>query len=452
MLFVQQINSDLIDLALTAEVPPQKLVVAFSGGLDSSVLLHLVKNWHRTHSHIEIQALHVNHQLQPDADQWQQHCQQLCQQWNIPFQAARAVVDTAQASLEQAAREARYRVFEEHLKPNQWLLLAHHRDDQAETLLQRLARGSGPLGLGAMTPLSQRRSMTLVRPLLECDRQQLEHYARCHDLLWVEDPSNQSDQHERNFLRNQVLPLWRQNRPQLNVALARSARLCQESVQLLDDLAAVDLGDPREDGGLAVACLTNLTPVRQHNLLRYWIRRQDRSLPSEAVLSRIIPEVVLAQKDAQPQMEWGEVMLRRFKGVLYVLPCGIAQLPAFESSLSNTILSGGVVDFSYGQLGFLATKQPSYESLSLGVQACSSQPLRVGGYRAGEAARPLGRPSKQIKRWLQDYQVPPWLRHLWPVLYCGDRVAAVPGLFVCQDFQPQGGSDSVQLSWQWRLG
>ena len=448
----QQLHSGLIDLALSCDPPPKQLVVGFSGGLDSCVLLHLVKSWQQQHPQVEIAALHVNHQLQPEADSWQQHCQRLCADWGIALESLVVEVDTSQSSLEQAARQARYDAFQNHLSAQQFLLLAHHRDDQVETLLQRLARGSGPLGLGAMMESTPRGHLTLLRPLLNYDREQLECYASEHQLSWVDDPSNQSDQFERNFLRHQILPIWRQKRPQLNQALARSARLCQQSAQLLDELAQMDLGETRSDQGLAMTKLDGLSPPRQHNLLRHWIRLGGYSLPSASVLERIVPEVVSAQADAQPQVGWGSAVLRRFNNVLYLVPRQLLQCAAHTPVLPSEILRGGRVAFPYGELTFTAVSEVADKATCLSIEACGGRPLRVSQRQGGEQVRPLGRHRKRLKDWLQIYQVPPWLRGHWPIIYCGDEIVAVAGLFVCQGFAAQASLGGVQISWQWQLG
>ena len=466
-----------IDSALSqwrSDTPPKRLVVGFSGGLDSTVLLHLVRVWRQQQTdpacaNIEVLALHVNHQLQAQASQWQQHCAAICQQWGMAFVAQQAEVDQHQASLEQAARKARYGAFSAVCKPGDALLLAHHRDDQVETLLQRLARGSGPLGLAAMSTVSNVGALQTIRPLLSYDREQLQHYAEQHQLTWIEDPTNQHDQHERNFLRNRVLPRWRERKPQLNQTLERVTRLCEESAALLEDLAQLDRGQPRADGGLPCSALAALPQRRQRNLVRSWVREAGYALPSEAVLNRVLDEVLPAPADAQPQVEWGGVSLHRYQHVLYLVPAWLARCstqPIGLGSLSIPQCLPYQLALPHGELQILDSNQAP---LQLPLEPSSQQPpsqsiaallsqvnltaasLSVGFRQGKEQAQPVGRPRKKLKDWFQEYRVPPWLRSHWPILFCDQRIAAVPGLFVCEGFQPKPGEASVNLSWQWRL-
>ncbi|RLT92629.1 tRNA lysidine(34) synthetase TilS [Ketobacter sp.] len=436
------LNSQLIGQAL-AECPgPDRIHVGFSGGLDSTVLLHLVYRWWcqlPPHRRPPLQAIHVNHQLHAEAPGWRNQCVALCQQWSIPCVTRDVTVDRAASSLEQQARRARYQVFHELVQPSEVLLLAHHRDDQVETLLQRLARGSGPLGLGAMTAHSRRHGFHIVRPLLDWDRLELETYAREHHLHWVEDPSNQDESLERNFIRRRLLPLWRSRRAELNQTLARSARLCNESALLLDDLAALDLGGARPDGGLPLVRLQTLSTARQHNLLRFWLRELGIPLPSAVVLQRIASEVASATTDAQPLVTWGQASVRRFQGVLY----GLGQ-PLPEAGSDPIVLPtvDTTVTLPWGQ--WRATGSP----LPFSRQALSGKTLSIQFRAGGERLKLPGRPGKSLKDLFQEAAVPPWLRGLWPILYADGRIAGLPGLWVCEDYTPVSEADRVCFHWQ----
>lgn len=436
----------VIQQALALTPGPARIHVGFSGGLDSTVLLHWAWVWQQSlpaANRPSLHAIHINHQLLPQAEHWQQHCQAVCAQWGIEFTGVRVQVEQQQASLEQQARTARYAAFADIVGPNEVLLLAHHRDDQVETLLQRLGRGSGPLGLGAMTPVFQHHGITILRPLLELDRAQLADYAGAQGLTWVDDPSNGDNTMERNFLRNQVLPRWRQNRPQLNQTLARSARLCQETAQLLDQLAQLDLAQPRPDGGLPYTCLQPLDAARRNNLLRYWLRQQGAQPPSEVVLQRIVNEVVAAAADSQPRVEWGDHSVRRFQSVLYCLPQGLPEAgqqqvalcwPLDAESLARLRLPLGALVNAAGATAF------SRAALQQGS-------LSVGFRQGGERLSLPARPGKALKDLFQELGVPPWLRGLWPILYCGPQIAGLPGLLVCEGFRPQSPDDTLVLDW-----
>ena len=419
---------------------PSCIHVGFSGGLDSTVLLHLLHHWcQQSSASPPLQAIHVNHQLQPQADQWQDQCARLCQQWGIDCVTQAVTVDASGSSLEQQARTARYRVFRNHVKPGAVLMLAHHRDDQVETLLQRLARGSGPLGLGAMQACNQLHGMTILRPLLDVDRRQLEGYARANGLNWVDDPSNQDETIERNFIRRQLLPLWRSERPQLNQTLARSARLGRESAALLDDLAEMDCGTRRDDAGLAVERLIPLGAARRNNLLRFWLRQCGIQPPSEVILQRLVEEVALAAVDAQPRVDWGDCSVRRFQGVLYGLnqklpecaPGHFCHLGLDDELLlphGHWLPAGGAVGFSRFAL--------------------RGKTLSIGFRQGGERLQLSARVTKSLKDLFQEATVAPWWRGLWPILYADGEIVGLPGLWVCERYTPRSPDDEIRFLWQ----
>ena len=253
--------------------------IALSGGLDSSVLLHLLARLSNREALPPLSAIHIHHGLQPVADAWPEHCRQVCAALGIPLQVRHVQVASG-ASLERAAREARYAALAAELGAGDVLLTAQHRDDQAETLLFRLLRGAGVRGLAGM-PSSRRLGRGwLVRPLLDVSRRELEAYAQAEGLNWVEDPSNQDDRMARNYLRNRVMPLLAARWPQAQNNLARSAVHLREAQELLDDLARQDLAAARQDPApfpwlplpsLALAPLVSLSPARQRNAMRHWL-------------------------------------------------------------------------------------------------------------------------------------------------------------------------------------
>lgn len=419
-----------------------RLVVGFSGGLDSTVLLHLAHQCRQTDPVLDIAALHVNHQLQPAADQWQRHCERLCKQWQIPFLSDVVRVERGASSLEQAARDARYAVFRRHLQPGDLLLLAHHRDDQVETLFQRLLRGSGPLGLGAMNPVSRQPGLTILRPLLEQDRADLEAYARAHGLVWLDDPSNADTGFERNFLRHQVLPLLRSRWPRLNQTVARAARLGRESAQLLDELAQIDAGEPMSAGNpLPIPVLQSLSRARAMNLLRYWIRLHGTTAPSQAQLARVLEEILPAQGDAQPVVSWGLHQLRRYEKGLYCLPL----LPLPEPVDLPWVPGEDVPLLPVGRLIQVEGQGTAFSRARL--HQCD---VRLRTRQGGERLKPVGRLGNSLKHWLQILRVPPWWRDHWPILYADGQIAGLPGLVVCEGFQPAGQHDMLWLGWQSR--
>ncbi len=432
--------SDQINQALTLMPgpPPTRIVLGLSGGLDSMVLLHGLVKWRQQFPATEVQAIHVNHQLQADASHWQQHCQRECLALGVPLLVERVTVDSCSSSLERAARDARYGAFAKVVSASEVLMLAHHRDDQVETFLQRAARGSGPLGLAAMSPSVTVKGITILRPLLSLDREQLEGLANQCGVKWIDDPSNLDRRMERNFLRHEVLPLWRKFKPNLNQTLSRAARLCNETSQLLTDLAAIDAGAERQDQGLEINRLLGLSRSRQRNLLRYWLQGQAMAMPSEVVLDRIIDEAIPAPADAQPRVDWGMVSVRRFQGVLYVVPSSLDAEAAPVMDITLTELQ---------QLDLVNAKGPLPNITHFSRRRLASAPLQLRCRQGGERLKLSGGQSKDLKDWFQKFAIPPWLRPHWPILYCGDDIAGVPGLLVCEGFEPDSPTDSLPLYW-----
>jgi len=315
-------------------LPPGATVwAAFSGGLDSTVLLHLLR-----HSGLPVKALHVNHHLQPAANRWVEHCRTMCAQLDVPIYVLDVKVDPNDAGgPEAAARAARYEAFLSVMRPGDCLATAHHQDDQAETVLLRLLRGSGVAGLAAIRTQSEFAGGTLWRPLLRRSRSSLREYAERHALSWIEDPHNLDPRYARSFLRNEIFPRFSQRWPQAIELLARTAEHCADAVELLDELAVRDLKRAvigAKQGvrfsGLSVRRLLQLPRSRRNNLLRYWAAGGGFELPPFDALARLEREVLRARPDAAPLLGWGGTELRRFRDTLYLMQ----RLPAPPQDLA----------------------------------------------------------------------------------------------------------------------
>lgn len=397
--------------------------VGFSGGLDSTVLLHALVQLQLP---VTIRALHINHQISPHADQWQAQCSAICAQLGIEFTAEKVNVINSGKGIEDAARAARYAVFERHVGAADFLLTAHHANDQAETLLLRLLRGTGPRGLAAMAAQRPLGQATLVRPLLNFSRTQLESYAREHQLRWVEDESNQDDAYDRNFLRNQVLPLLAARWPSFQRKWQQTAELCAEQELLLEAIAQEDLtcSAPRTERigqSIDLVLLRSLSPVRQQNLLRYWLRGAGYSTPEQSHWQQIQAQLLLGRDDAEANVSWGDASLRVFRTRLYLLP---ARLPAMALTL-------------------LETSDNQSLRLKMGLPNLHIR-ARVGG----ERCKPAGRHHSQtLKKLLQEYAVEPWLREQLALVYSGDELVAVADLWVCDGFVAEAGEAGYRLSW-----
>lgn len=421
---------------------PGTLLVGFSGGLDSRVLLELLSRYTRQRTGFELQAMHVHHGLNPLADQWLAHCAQVCRELAVPFSATRVTLEKkTRHSLEDLARQARYAVFRQHLPEGGTLLTAHHQDDQLETLLLALKRGSGPRGLSAMPEQTDFAKGHLVRPLLSFSRQQLLAWAVSQQLSWIEDDSNQDERFDRNFLRQRVIPLLRERWPEIAATATRSAGLCAEQEALLDEIASADLqACQHSDGSLRISPLEQLSLPRRHQLLRFWLRQQTGTVPSRMQLQKIWPEVAFAREDAMPELVWQMGVIRRYQQRLYhVKPDMCASLTGRCIDMNTPVnLPGGIL-----------TLQPD----------CSSEPrLRMPhpgeiltieyGLAGSRKVRPVGRShSRELKKLWQEYGIAPWLRSAIPIICYQGKVAAVVGLFICQEYLCQNDEPGLKINW-----
>src|SRR5476649_1419991 len=308
---------------LTGQIGDErKFCVAFSGGLDSTVLLAaLVQLRAEACPDLSLRAIHVHHGLSQFADHWVAHAQTFCQQLQVQLEVVHVSVDAKKEGIEAAARAARYQAFADHLTAGETLLTAQHLNDQCETFLLALKRGSGPAGLSAMAAHSERNGYMLLRPFLHLSRQQLEQFATDAGLQWIEDDSNQDPRFDRNFLRLKVLPALYERWPHFPEAVARSAALCAEQEALLDELMHESLIALTEvDGSLDISAMLSMSPVRRQAILRRWLSAQGARMPSRDQLLRIWDEVALSREDASPQLQLNHLSVRRFRQRLYLLP------------------------------------------------------------------------------------------------------------------------------------
>ena len=412
--------------------------VALSGGLDSSVLLTALAR-HRSSLPGKLQAVHVNHGLQPSALDWQRHCETFCARLEVLLVSRTVRVEPKVGeSIEAVARERRYGVFREVVGNGEALLLAHHEDDQLETFLLQAMRGAGVRGLSAMPPVASFAAGTLVRPLLGYSRAELEAWARQERLSWVEDPSNLDTDFDRNYLRREVLPAIRRRWPAAGATVARSARFAAEAETLLRELATEDAVRYRLSDTLPVKALAELSASRSRNLLRHWLRGRDLPLPPAHKLDEILAQAG-AGPDRNPCVGWEGAEVRRYRGRLY----------------SSQPLSGVPIEFQLHQ-GELRELGPGLGRLALtpavgeGIRAelCGPEGLRVAFRSGGEGCRPAGRDHERpLKKWLQEFHVLPWLRGRLPLVYGGRELLAVAGLFDCEPFAAAPGEAGLRIEW-----
>lgn len=417
--------------------------VAYSGGCDSHVLLHALASA-RDQLTAPLEAIHINHGLSPRAGEWAQHCRRVCDALAVPLVEVDVHAHPGLGeSPEAAAREARYSAWRELLLPNEGLLLAQHQDDQAETLLLQLLRGSGPKGLAAMPRIAPFAGGWLGRPLLDYPRTALRRYAAEHALEWIEDPSNADTELDRNYLRHELMPVLQARWPSANVTLARAARHQGEAAALLDDLAALDYAhcrDEQEDC-LQLAPLQALSPPRQRNLLRYWLaERLSLPVPDSRHLNRILDEVLYAAPDAMPRVSWAGVEVRRYAGHLYALATrpapGAVAWQAWDPLQQPRLEVGGQV---------LQAEPCRGEGLSR--RQIEAHGLQVGFRHGGEWCRPAGRGHRhELKKLLQEWRVPPWHRSEIPLIRIDGEIAQVVDYCYCDPFAAQADEPGLRIT------
>ncbi len=411
--------------------------LAFSGGLDSHVLLHIIVHHCAA---LPIKVVHVHHGLQNEADDWAQHCADVCKQYGCQFVLHKVNIN-CQGNTEAEARQLRYQALRKESQDDCVLLTAHHADDQAETVLLQLLRGSGPQGLAAM-PYCQSNLGTLhLRPLLCVSRQELLAYAKLHHLSWQDDPSNQDTHYRRNFLRHKVMPALKEVWPSYQTTLSRSATLMAESADILLDMARIDgeksIDDKRQ---LSVHALGKLSIARQFNLLRYWLKETGCPTPQRKHLSEIIKNMLGASPDSQPQVCWDNVEVRRFQDKLsWQYQTGFDNTWSVVWNMQKPLCLPA-------DLGVLEVSDESDSNFFL-PQPSPGCVVRVGFRQGGESIVLPKRGRQSLKKLMQAWGVPPWLRDRIPLIFYDDILQCVVG-YASSQVQSQSEKKQIGVSWQ----
>ena len=433
--------------------PGDRILVGLSGGLDSMVLLDLLQRA-AARCRIRLAALHVNHQLSPNAGGWETFCRRVCRDRAIPFRSAR--VDIARGSgLEAGARSARYAALL--ARPVEFVALAHHQDDQCETVLLQLLRGAGVRGLSGMplvrggerrevphamrlTSEASRPTPHVLRPLLDIPRAELERYARRRRLKWIEDESNLDTRFARNFLRHELLPALEKRLPSYRATLARSARHLAEAAQLLDELAAIDAHGILREGALAASGLGGLPPGRARNLMRWFLACHGAAMPNAERLDEVLRQIARARNDAKIKVDIAGHELYCWKGDIHIVskrppPMPLVRVWRQQGRLAVPEL-GGMLVFAKGHGAGISLERLNAATVTLRT--------RVGGERLQPDCR---RPRRTVKNLLQEREIPPWLRARIPLLYCGKELVWVAGLGIDCAWQARAREPSLEPRW-----
>ncbi len=418
------------------------IYIAYSGGIDSHVLLHLCAS--QPELNPKITAVYVHHGLQPKAESWALHCQQEAEKLAVAFQLLRVNAHPKNGqSPEEAARDARYHALESLLGDGEVLLVAQHQEDQLETVLLQLFRGAGVQGLAAMPASTAFGKGQMLRPFLRVSKQAIQDYAQSHHLNWVDDPTNKCDDFDRNFLRNQILPLVKTRWPAVAKTVSRSASHCANAQQLLTELAE-DLLTPVlncTDNTLAISKLAKLASNKQQLVIRQWFKQQNLQMPSTQFIEAIFKTVINTKSSSNPQLKKAGFVIRRYQDKLY---CNKDQ-PEFKSlkSLDWPQSENKIVlpDHSILQRHSATSGIPA----SLWQTAKVTIRFREGGEKISLEGR---KGQHSLKNLFQEAAIPPWERDLMPLLYFDEVLVAVADLWLNSQIQKSGSGLCYQLEWR----
>ncbi|PKI14693.1 tRNA lysidine(34) synthetase TilS [Colwellia sp. 12G3] len=425
-----------------------ELIIAYSGGIDSQVLLHALTQL-KQHQLIsnDITVCHVNHGLSDNATSWQEFAKTECAKHSVDLVIKCVNVQTkAQQSLEELARDARYYALKT-LRDNKSIVLTgHHSDDQSETFLLALKRGAGLKGLSAMSVQTQLGQHLLVRPLLSVSRQEIETYAKTHQLSWVEDESNLDTCYDRNFIRQQIMPLLRERWPSINNTINRSASHCLAGQELLDELAEQDLVICKASStSLYTQALKVLSPARFNNVIRFFLAHQDYLMPSTEQLKQVRQQLQ-ASEDKTPQIKVGQCVLRRFKEQLFITPNYI-DISDWRREID--LSKGSIVIELPDNLGKLSVNIELTQGNAQPLVCLPAQGQQVSvsfSHNNPKCLPDFRMHSRSLKKVLQELNVEPWQRKRTAFLYYDDQLVAAIGHFICKPFMVNDAELGLHIS------
>lgn len=400
-----------------------KIYVGFSGGLDSTVLLHAIM--HEPLLKDKLCAVHINHGLNPNAYLWQQHCKSFCDKHSIELMI-RAVKCKGLNNIEHEARVARFAQFSNILESKDCIVLAHHENDQAETLLLQILRGSGINGLAAMPEVKKLGKGYVMRPFLNCTKDVLEDYAKLNNLLWIDDDSNCNEDFSRNYLRHKVMPVIQQRWPNFTKNFATTATNCQKAKLNLLELAYIDCPELKvKNNTLSLINLTSLSKDRLTNVLKVWLENNDLKIPSAKTLEILIKEIIFSKQDRQPLYKISDKYIRRYNNYLYLVE---------ESNFNfeDKIWDNFPHDF------YLPDNYCLQASKGCGLNIEKNALIEVRFRRGGEEFYWKNK-TCELKKLLQSFKIPTWKRNQIPLIYINNKLAQIGNFAISDMFYTEQG-------------
>ena len=420
------------------------VVVGISGGVDSMVLLHAVNKLVETGGVTsQVKALHINHGLHQASNDWESFCCERCANLGIPLQVERLSLKSLNkdgVGLENRARQARYAVFESIVDSDCCLILAHHLDDQLETLIFRLNRGAGMKGLRAIPQSRELGNGKLFRPLLRMDRKSLCDFAKSQKLQWIDDDSNQDISFDRNFLRHKVLPNLERRWPNYRESWAKSLELISEAQRITEEVASDDFTalSSNTSNKLILSALINLAKARQRNVMKYWLKKIARKEIGWNKLQHIVNEVLPVATYSNVEVAIEDYLIRSYRNQLYLLK-EFGPLPEtchwdIRDLQELPLFNNGIIC--------------AHKTIGEGISHKLIENLDVRFRKGGEKLRMRGRPQKSLKKIFQEARIEPWIRPRIPLIYSGDELICAVGVGVSALALADRGEAGVSLTWQ----
>ncbi|PAJ73287.1 tRNA lysidine(34) synthetase TilS [Pseudoalteromonas sp. NBT06-2] len=429
----QTFSNVILQKLKTIKPHSNSLTVALSGGVDSVVLLHLANTFQKNNPDIFISAIHVDHGLSDNAKNWQLFCTQLCDKLEIPLKIAEvSVIKKTRQSLEAVAREQRYLALFKLSDPTSIILLGQHQDDQVETFLLQLKRGSGLAGLSAMASLSSQQGRYLLRPLLNTSRAQIECFAKNYAIPHINDESNDDKRFDRNYLRHDIVPQLNERFKGFNACVSRSVELLQQQQTLIDEISQSDLiqayhfSQSNKANTIPVPFLSSLSFARQANLVRYWLGQHNLLMPSKAILDQILNQAINAKIDAKICIQLGKHTIQRFRNELYVVDPVETILDVLDCDIETVSLSNAAKLKKCQGKGIRDIKPEEILNIRFATLKDRIKPRNKPG-------------SNTVKHWLKSEKVPPWQRDSIPLIYYDDTLVQVVGYFINDDYAQEQG-------------